>query len=264
MKSIALLFLLLLLFPTNRAFGQAKPIKRIIPVELKNPDATPRLKDYAFVITVMADGSASIKVQASEHNESLSTGQVKGFFDRELALKTIRSSDSLKSTEPIIIVKPEPTVRFSTIKQLVEPLRRTGENRIKIELQPENYLIVPARQRANQNVKPNPLFLVINVSADSSIDLNNEPLGNLSNRNQITERLKRIFTSRGNNGVFREGTDLIETSVYVKVPDDLEFRDLVKVTSAIRSAGSDQIFLAVDDLPDFIVTERKELIKINP
>ena len=113
---------------------------------------------------------------------------------------------------------------------------------------------VPAEPKPEDNqveAKPNPLTLVVSVNkADMSVSLNNEAAGDVSNTELLTNKLQEIFKQRENNLVFREGTNEVEKTVFLKSPRSVKYGDVVKVVDAVKLAGSDRVGLQVDDLPE--------------
>jgi biopolymer transport protein ExbD len=112
---------------------------------------------------------------------------------------------------------------------------------------------VPAEPKNQQNldVKPNPLTLVININRDNrAIALNNEPTGNVDDTDPLINRLKGIFKDREANGVFRETTNEIEKTIFIKAPKTVKYGDVVRVIDAAKTAGADPIGLQIDDLSD--------------
>ena len=112
---------------------------------------------------------------------------------------------------------------------------------------------VPAepKDEQNVNVKPNPLTLVVAISKETrGITLNNEPFGDTSDTEKLTNRLREIFKERENNGVFREGTNEVEKTIFLKSPKSVRYGDVVKVIDAAKAAGASPIGLQVDDLTD--------------
>src|SRR3982751_828762 len=80
---------------------------------------------------------------------------------------------------------------------------------------------VPAepKDQQNVNVKPNPLTLVVAIDKETrKITLNNEPFGDVSDTEKLTSRLREIFKDRENNGVFREGSNEVEKTIFLKSP----------------------------------------------
>jgi len=112
---------------------------------------------------------------------------------------------------------------------------------------------VPAEPKNQQqlDVKPNPLTLVIGINRDTrAITLNNDPSGNVDDSEALTNRLKGIFKDREANGVFRENSNEIEKTVFIKAPKSVHYGDVVRVIDAAKSAGADPIGLQIDDLAD--------------
>jgi len=112
---------------------------------------------------------------------------------------------------------------------------------------------VPAEPKNQQNldVKPNPLTLVIGINnATKAVTLNNEAAGDVSDASALTSKLQEIFKQRENNGVFRENSNEIEKTVFIKSPKSMRYGDVVKVIDAAKMAGASPIGLQVDDLTD--------------
>ena len=110
---------------------------------------------------------------------------------------------------------------------------------------------VPAEPKDDQqvDVKPNPLTLVVAINnADKSITLNNEPAGDVSNADPLTERLTAVFKEREAQGTFREGTNEVEKTLFIKSPRSVRYGDVVRVIDAAKVAGAEPIGLQIDDL----------------
>lgn len=111
---------------------------------------------------------------------------------------------------------------------------------------------VPAEPKQDQqmaNVKPNPLTLVVALNKETGgITLNNEPFGNITDTEPLANRLRSIFLERTNNGVFREGTNEVEKTIFIKSPKSMRYGDVVKVIDAAKTAGASPIGLQIDDL----------------
>lgn len=112
---------------------------------------------------------------------------------------------------------------------------------------------VPAEPKDLQqiDVKPNPLTLVVAVNRETrAITLNNEPAGTVDDATPLTNKLLDIFKQRENNGVFRENTNEIEKTLFVKSPKSVRYGDVVKVIDAAKLAGAQPIGLQIDDLTE--------------
>src|SRR5580765_156012 len=78
---------------------------------------------------------------------------------------------------------------------------------------------IPAepKDQPQVDIKPNPLTLVITIDKNTKkVRLNNDDAGDVSDASALTDRLKAIFTQREQNGVFREGTNEVEKTVFIK------------------------------------------------
>lgn len=111
---------------------------------------------------------------------------------------------------------------------------------------------VPAEPKEQQdvNIKPNPLTLVVAINKETkAITLNNvETLGDVSDTEKLNTRLAEIFKQRTAEGAFREGTNEIEKTIFIKSPKSVRYGDVVKVIDAAKAAGASPIGLQIDDL----------------
>lgn len=112
---------------------------------------------------------------------------------------------------------------------------------------------VPAepKDQPQTEVKPNPLTLVISINAQTkAVSLNNEAAGDVSDASALTGKLADIFKQRTDNGVFREYSNEIEKTVFIKSPKSVRYGDVVKVIDAAKMAGASPIGLQIDDLTE--------------
>ena len=110
---------------------------------------------------------------------------------------------------------------------------------------------VPAEPKNEQqlDVKPNPLTLVVSINRENrAISLNNESAGSVDDPTALTAKLTDIFNQRTTNGVFRENTNEVEKTVFIKSPTLVKYGDVVKVIDAAKMAGASPIGLQIDDL----------------
>jgi len=112
---------------------------------------------------------------------------------------------------------------------------------------------VPAEPKDQQDVqvKPNPLTLVVAINKETKgITLNNKNFGDVSDTEKLNNKLSEIFRERENNGVFREGTNEVEKTIFIKSPKSVRYGYMVRVIDAAKSAGASPIGLQIDDLTD--------------
>lgn len=112
---------------------------------------------------------------------------------------------------------------------------------------------VPAepKDQQQQNVKPNPLTLVVAINKDTkAITLNNDGFGDVTDTERLTNKLREVFKDREAQGAFREGTNEVEKTLFIKSPKSVRYGDVVKVIDAVKIAGAEPIGLQIDDLTD--------------
>jgi biopolymer transport protein ExbD len=110
---------------------------------------------------------------------------------------------------------------------------------------------IPSEPDPNQDLsqlKPNPLTLVVTISSDYKLKLNQDDMGNVSDTAPLSQRLVSLFQQRKETRAFRPGTEEVEKTVFIKAPRGLKYGDVVKVIDAIKGAGANPVGLQVDDL----------------
>jgi biopolymer transport protein ExbD len=107
-------------------------------------------------------------------------------------------------------------------------------------------------------LKPNPLTLVVTISPDLQLKLNQDDMGSVNDPTALSQRLQAVFQQRKEQRAYKVGmearTDMkdderIEKTVFVKAPRATKYGDVVKVIDAIKGAGASPVGLQVDDLP---------------
>ena len=107
-------------------------------------------------------------------------------------------------------------------------------------------------------LKPNPLTLVVSITTDLQIKLNQEAMGSVNDTSALSAKLQQTFSQRRDQHAYKVGMETatnvpedqrIEKTVFVKAPRALHYGDVVKVIDAIKGAGASPVGLQVDDLP---------------
>ncbi|MCS6873900.1 MAG: biopolymer transporter ExbD [Pyrinomonadaceae bacterium] len=110
---------------------------------------------------------------------------------------------------------------------------------------------VPAEPKPQQEkvvLLPNPNALIVFVAKNGKLRLNQEDMGDLSNTEPLTQKLREVFNYREREGIFREGTNEIEKTVFIKAPRSMRYGDVAKVVDAVKTAGAQPVGLQIDDL----------------
>ena len=120
---------------------------------------------------------------------------------------------------------------------------------------------IPTQRDPNEDLsqlKPNPLTLVVTISPDLQLKLNQDDVGSVNDPSALAQRLAAVFAQRKDQRAYKVGmearSDLkdderIEKTVFVKAPRATKYGDVVKVIDAIKGAGATPVGLQVDDLP---------------
>jgi biopolymer transport protein ExbD len=120
---------------------------------------------------------------------------------------------------------------------------------------------IPTQRDPNEDLsqlKPNPLTLVVSISNDLQLKLNQDAAGSVNDTSYLSQRLAQVFAQRKEQRAYKPGmetrTDLpeqdrIEKTVFIKAPRTLRYEEVVKVIDAIKGAGANPVGLQVDDLP---------------
>jgi biopolymer transport protein ExbD len=120
---------------------------------------------------------------------------------------------------------------------------------------------IPTQRDPNEDLsklKPNPLTLVVSISPDLQIKLNQDSLGSVNDTAPLAQRLSQVFQQRKEQHAYKtdmatrtdvKEEDRIEKTVFVKAPRAAKYGDVVKVIDAIKGAGASPVGLQVDDLP---------------
>src|ERR1041385_6853599 len=120
---------------------------------------------------------------------------------------------------------------------------------------------IPTQRDPNEDLsklKPNPLTLVVSISPDLQIKLNQDPLGSVNDTTPLAQKLALTFQQRKDQHAYRVGMetrsdvkedDRIEKTVFVKAPRAARYGDVVKVIDAITGAGASPVGLQVCSLP---------------
>lgn len=120
---------------------------------------------------------------------------------------------------------------------------------------------IPTQRDPNEDLsklKPNPLTLVVTISPDLQLKLNQDSVGSVNDTGGLSQRLVQVFKQRREQRAYKVGMetrgdlsedDRIEKTVFVKAPRATKYGDVVKVIDAIKGAGASPVGLQVDDLP---------------
>lgn len=162
----------------------------------------------------------------------------------------------------ILYFKADVEASFANVAEVFDAVRKANidrvalvvlSNEMKGDADKQTPIAFPIRllegpKELKDEVKPNPLTLVVGVRADGKLTLNNDATGTVENTSDLERRLRDVFNEREKNGVWRIGTNEVEKTVFLKAAIANNYGDLVRVVHALRKAGSSPIGIQIDDL----------------
>ncbi len=225
--------------------------------QVDDDDAMPVVEDVVVYLNYDKDETASVEIKTSSKSGKLTNGQLGSFLQTFSKLPPIKTSThKIVQLKPTYVFKPDLSQTLGAILDTIKTVRNPTTNNITIDLNDGLVLYVRRKAKASRVIKPNPLFLLIDVDAENKITLNGEEEGNMSDLKTLKNHLSDIFRARSDNGVLRIGSNTIDTTVNLLVSNSIKFGQVQKLVLAVSSVGADRIFLAFDR-QDIV---RKELI----
>jgi hypothetical protein len=153
------------------------------------------------------------------------------------------------TVEPTILMIPAPSVDVATLVGVIRSLRVSKDTELTVDLSDGSMLDVERDPKFtnSKNVKPNPLTLIVEMDDEGKVVVNSRPKGDVTDLAPLTSFLAEIYKEREENGAFREGTNEVEKTIYLKIHSSHKVTDLQKFADAVRLGGASPIFLRIDD-----------------
>ncbi len=220
-----------------------------LPQNIKSAEEDADLsKETSCIISVNDDGSTFL----------IGKEQV---FEAQLTQKIVEKMKDKTPDKRIVYIESAVGVSFQTIVKLLNSIRKADIDKAGLVAFRGNYeklgsmpsrieVKLPAEENEDdlEIIKPNPLTLIVSIDKSGNLLLNREPTGDVNDTENLMDKLTEIFKERENNGVFREGTNEVEKTVFIKASPSLKYGDVVKVTDALKLAGTQPIGMQIDDL----------------
>jgi biopolymer transport protein ExbD len=100
---------------------------------------------------------------------------------------------------------------------------------------------VPSERR-DERVVPNPYTIVVSVTPNREIRINQEPTaGTVDDPSAAIDRLKEVFAQR-------EANMVTERTVFIKAPLKLDYGSVARVVDVVKLAGARPVSLQIDRL----------------
>jgi biopolymer transport protein ExbD len=215
-------------------------------------------KESSVILTLTSDNELKQKSNIPDNVERTENIITK----EELPEKLKKFSEVMSPDKKIVYLKADINVSYENVLQVFDVIRKAEISKVGLVVIGEKndsdpYQTYSAKfevklpaviDKTNKVVRPNPLTLVAMLKADGTLTLNNEEMGMISNPEKLVNMLVEVFKQREATGVFREGTNETEKTVFLKVSKSSKYGDFIKLVEAVRGAGSEPIGIQTDDL----------------
>ena len=218
-------------------------------------------KETSMTLTLTADNKLHQRQSRNlpdrvERTENIITNE-------ELPEKLKRSMADKTPDKRIVYFKADVNAKYGYVLEIFDIIRKADIDKVGLVVVGEKneddpYQITPLRfevklpsepiDKVNEVVKPNPLTLVAMLERDGKLTLNREDMGMISDTKKLENMLVQVFKDREYNGVFREGTNEVEKTVFLKVAKSSKYGDFIKLVEAVKGAGTQPIGIQIDDV----------------
>jgi biopolymer transport protein ExbD len=196
-------------------------------------------------------------------DNKLSERQNRDISREELPAKLKSLMEGKTPDKRIVYLKCDVNATYENVLQIFDIIRNADIDKVGLvvigeknendpyQIKPKKFevkLPEPPTDKINVMVKPNPLTLVATLDKDGKLKLNNEGMGIISDSEKFVNRLKQVFKDREYAGVFREGTNEVEKTIFLKVSESSKYGDFIKLVDAVKIAGAQPIGIQIDDV----------------
>jgi biopolymer transport protein ExbD len=242
--------------PERYAAYDGGRIKVDLPRETKNVEADPDIdKETSVVISLPDDNRIFIGKSLSPiPKEDLR-------YKLEELLKNRAASDAL------VYVAAGRFNDYGTIVEVLNQIRMQKVSRVGLlanrsnAVGPARFAVeTPTEPDPNADIsqlKPNPLTLVVTVTPDLKLKLNQNDYGEVNDPEPLSAILSQVFQKRLEHRAYKPGLELrtdlpeserIEKTIVIKANRSTKYGDVIKVIDTVKGAGASPIMLQIEDL----------------
>jgi biopolymer transport protein ExbD len=231
-----------------------------LPAQIKNAENDYDVeKSTSMVITLGADNKLYQRQSRElpdkvERTETVITRE-------ELPAKIKSALEDKTPDKRAVYFKCDVNASYENVLQIFDIIRKADVDRVRLvvvgakteddpyQISPLSFDVrLPEIVDKSSPLKPNPLTLVATLDKDGKLKLNNDDMGTVSDSKRLQTKLAEIFKDRENNGVFREGTNEVEKTVFLKASGPAKYGDFIKLVEAVKTAGAEPIGIQFDDV----------------
>ncbi len=232
-----------------------------LPVNIKYSDVDYDIdKESSMVLTLTSDNKL---YERQKQNLPDKTEMTENIITREeLPEKLKKFSETKTPDKRIVYFKADVNASYQDVLQVFDIIRKAGIDKVGLVVIGEKKTAEPYQiylerfevklpqptDKTTEAVRPNPLTLVAMLEKDGKLMLNREDTGMISDTEWLKNKLDRIFKQREYDGVFREGTNEIEKTVFLKISKSSKYGDFIKLVEAVKGAGAEPIGIQFDEV----------------
>lgn len=219
-------------------------------------------KDTSMVLTLTADN----KLYERQVSDSSERAEIKEtIVSREELPEKLKKQMEFKTPDNrIVYFKCDVNASVENVLQIFDIIRKADLDKVALVVvgrkdeRDDPYQINPLRFEVKLPVpkdesdalsitRPNPLTLVATLESDGKLSLNREDMGRISDPRKLENALAEVFKYRESNGFFREGTNEVEKTVFLKVSKSGKYGDFIRLVEAVKGAGANPVGIQMDD-----------------
>jgi len=211
-------------------------------------------KSSAMIVTVNSDG----KTYLGTDHSPIKTD--------ELRYKLSELAANKPEEDQIVYLSADVTADYGSVVEACDAIRTADLSHVGVlAFSPRNdwpsRILVELPKQPDPSyfsqLKPNPLMLVVTLSPDLRVKLNQDSYGSVNDIEPLSEKLVNIFRERRDQHAYRPGfetrTDVtederIEKTLTIKADRKIKYGDVAKVINALKGTGARPIILQLDDL----------------
>jgi len=211
-------------------------------------------KSSAMIVTVNSDG----KTYLGTDHSPIKTD--------ELRYKLSELAANKPEEDQIVYLSADVTADYGSVVEACDAIRTADLSHVGVlAFSPRNdwpsRILVELPKQPDPSdfsqLKPNPLMLVVTLSPDLRVKLNQDSYGSVNDIEPLSEKLVNIFRERRDEHAYKPGfetrTDItederIEKTLTIKADRKIKYGDVAKVINALKGAGARPIILQLDDL----------------
>lgn len=149
------------------------------------------------------------------------------------------------------IVQAYPGIDFADLLRVLLAVRDSGAKPLDllIEGRHSSFTVsIPVLVDADEDLShlaPNPLTLVVAISANGGISLNGDAQ---DSEKAVVRRVNRLIRDRMKMKAYRSGSNEVEATLFLKADPSVPFSKVIELLRALKRAGANPLGLQIDDL----------------